>query len=559
MFAATAPHPGRAVPMIKRWSPLKFKVGLYLALTLTAAMFIFTFLVVEHQRDELRMATVEHLSNISEVITKSTRYAMLQNEPEYVKRIIQDVGRQANIAKVRVWSKDGKIIYSSFPPEVGKMLDRNADGCLNCYPHLSPGSVVPTTATARIFFDAEGRRMVGSMEVLHNEPSCYNDACHEHKKSDPVLGVLDIVYSVDEIDKTLTRHSVIIAGFSLVFIVVVSLLVGGFVSRLVYRPLRDLEDGAKRLSSGKLDKLIPVRSKDEFGQVAESFNAMTLALKDSQKELQEWAYTLEQKVEERTRQLRIAEAETARSEKLASVGLLASGIAHELNNPLTGVLTFSYLLREKMPQGSQEAEDLDLVIRETKRCAAIIRRLLDFAREKKPEMNFSDLNKIVENTIRMVKQPASLSNIDLSADLDDSLAPIWIDANLIEQVILNMLVNAQHSIEGGGSVVVRTRRVMRSSNSETGYEAVPMAEIEITDSGCGISEKNLQRIFDPFFTTKEVGKGTGLGLSVSHGIVKAHGGTIEVESKVGKGSAFHVFLPLEPAKNAAIQGVGGKQ
>ncbi|TRZ67756.1 MAG: HAMP domain-containing protein [Rhodocyclaceae bacterium] len=542
--------------MTARARPLKFKVGLYLALTLTAAMFIFTFIVVEHQREELRMATVEHLSNVSEVITKSTRYAMLENEPEYVKRIIQDVGRQDNIAKVRVWSKDGKIIYSSFPPEVGQMLDRNADGCIHCYPHISPESQIPTAATARVFFDSEGRRMIGSMEVLHNEPACYNDACHEHKKSDPVLGVLDIVYSVDEIDKTMFKHSMAIAGFAIGFIVVVSLLVSGFVSRLVYRPLRDLEDGAKRLSSGNLDKLIPVRSKDEFGQVAESFNSMTLALKDSQKELQEWAHTLEQKVAERTSQLRIAEAETARSEKLASVGLLASGIAHELNNPLTGVLTFSHLLREKMPEGSQEAEDLDLVIRETKRCAAIIRRLLDFAREKKPEMKYADLNKLVENTLRMIEQPASLNNITLKVDLDGNLPPIWIDGNLIEQVILNILVNAQHSIENGGSIVVKTRSAMRPASPKRDHEFVPMAEIEITDSGCGISEKNLQRIFDPFFTTKAVGKGTGLGLSVSHGIVKAHGGTIEVASQVGKGSTFHVFLPLKAAPNGDIQDVG---
>ena len=545
--------------MVTRARPLKFKVGLYLALTLTVAMSIFTFIVVEHQREELRLATVGHLSNLSEVITKSTRYAMLQDEPEYVKRIIRDVGRQENIAKVRVWNKDGKIIYSSYAPEIGKMVDRNADGCMVCYPNISQGNQIPAAATARIFFDPEGRRMVGSMEVLHNEPSCYNDACHEHKKSDPVLGVLDIVYSVDETDKAMLHHSMVIAGFSLGFIVVVSLLVSGFVSRLVYRPLRDLEDGAKRLSSGNLEKPIPVRSKDEFGQVAESFNSMTLALRNSQKELQEWAHTLEQKVEERTRQLRVAEAETARSEKLASVGLLASGIAHELNNPLTGVLTFSHLLREKMPEGSQEAEDLDLVIRETKRCAAIIRRLLDFAREKKPEMNFTDLNRLVENTVRIVEQPASLSNIELILELDDKLPPIWIDANLIEQVILNMLVNAQHSIENGGTIVVRTRSIMKPASSETDSESLPVAEIAIADSGCGISEKNLQRIFDPFFTTKEVGKGTGLGLSVSHGIVKAHGGTIEVESKVGKGSTFHVYLPLKAAADAGSHGVGSNQ
>ena len=530
------------------WSPLKFKVGLYLGLTLTAAMAIFTFLVVEHQRDELRAETVQHLSKLSDVITKSTRYAMLQDESEYVKRIIQDVGRQKNIAKVRVWSKDGKIIYSSYTPEVGQMLDRNADGCINCYPHIAPGSAIPTTATARVFFDPQGRRLIGSMEILHNEPACYNDACHEHKKSDTVLGVLDIVYSVDEIDKTMFRHGMVIAGFAIGFIVLVSLALSGFVSRLVYRPLRDLEDGAKRLSSGNLDKPIPIRNRDEFGRVAESFNVMTQALRKSQQELQEWGQTLKQKVAERTAQLRIAEAETARTEKLASVGLLASGIAHELNNPLTGVLTFSHLLREKMPDGSQEAEDLDLVIRETKRCAAIIRRLLDFAREKKPEMRFVDVNKIVENTKRIVGQAASLNNIVITLDLDSRLPPIWIDANLIEQVILNMLVNAQHSIEGGGDILVTTRSVPRREGAGTGED--PVAEIAIQDTGCGISEKNLQRIFDPFFTTKEVGKGTGLGLSVSHGIVKAHGGSIEVESKLGEGSTFRIYLPLSPPAKA---------
>lgn len=530
-------------------SLLKFKVGLYLALTLTVAMTLFTMLVVRHQRDELREATVSHLSKISEVITKSTRYAMLQDEPAYIARIIRDVGKQENIAKVRVWNKDRKIIYSSYLPEVGKMLDPTADGCMLCYPNILPGNPVPTTAISRNFVSSDGRRMIGSMELLHNDVSCYSASCHEHKKSDPVLGVLDIVYSVDDIDKKMNQNSLMIAEFSLGFIVIVSLFVSGFVNRLVYRPLRDLEAGSNRLSSGNLEQLIPVRSHDEFGQVAKSFNAMTLSMKNSQNELQEWGHTLQQKVEERTKQLRTAEAETVRTEKLASVGLLASGIAHELNNPLTGVLTFSHLLRKKMPDGSQDAEDLDLVIRETKRCAAIIRRLLDFAREKNPEKNFSDLNTIVQNTERIIAQPASLNNIKITLDLGRDLPPIWIDADLIEQVVMNMIVNAQHAIEHGGSITVTTRRVDRPRNLTPGEPAAPMLEIAIADNGCGISEKNLQRIFDPFFTTKEVGKGTGLGLSVSHGIIKTHGGTIVVESQVGVGTIFHVYLPLEPPEN----------
>ncbi len=147
-----------------------------------------------------------------------------------------------------------------------------------------------------------------------------------------------------------------------------------------------------------------------------------------------------------------------RGEKLASVGLLASGVAHELNNPLTGILTFSHLLRQKMPDGSADAEDMDLVIRETKRCAAIIKRLLDFAREKQPEKKFTDLNQVIEDTIRLVERPAHLRDIEITADLDRTLPPIWIDADQIKQVVMNMLVNAQHAVEEKGSIAIRTRR-----------------------------------------------------------------------------------------------------
>ena len=540
--------------MSARGRTLKFKIGLSLALTLTAAMTAFTLFVVEHQRSELRTAATLHLADISELVTKSTRYAMLKDDHDYVRRIVQDIGKQKNIAKVRIWNKDGKIVYSSHAAEIDQPLDRTADGCELCYPNALPGDRIPEKATSRSFFAPDGRRMIGSTEVLQNEVSCYSASCHEHKKADPVLGVLDIVYSVDAIDRQMTDHAVIMFGSSLAFIVAVSLLVGGFVSRLVYRPLKDLEGGAERLASGDLKQPIPVRSHDEFGHVAESFNAMTQALQESQGELRTWGLTMEQKVEERTRELGAAVAETARSEKLAAVGLLAAGVAHELNNPLTGVLTFSYLLREKVPDGSQEAEDLDLVIRETKRCAGIIRRLLDFARDKKPERKYADLNRIIENTARIVAQQASLADIEVALELDPELPPLWIDADFVEQVILNMLVNAQHAIGNGGRIAVTTREIAAAPDATPDEAALTMVEIAIADNGCGIAAADLQRIFDPFFTTKEVGKGTGLGLSVSHGIVNSHGGTIEVESTVGVGSTFRVRLPLEARKTPREQG-----
>ncbi len=529
---------------------LKFKVGLYLAVTLTTTLLLFAVLVVRHERNALLQAAAAHVNQLSDVIIRSTRFAMLKNQPDHVHSIIQDVARHENISKVRIYSKEGVIIDSSLASEIGLKVDRNAEGCSQCHQAGQPRQRIPNNERARIFETLQGQRMLASMEVIRNEPSCYTAACHAHKKDQSVLGVLDISYPLDEIDRSLRSSAFAIVALSIAFVVATSLLLGAFVHRLIYVPLRDLESGAKRLAAGNLDEAIPVRGSDEFGRLAEAFNTMTAALRQSQEQLREWAATLEQKVAERTRALHVAQAEALRGEKLASVGLLAAGVAHELNNPLTGVLTFSTLMRKKMAPGTQDAEDLDLVIRETKRCAAIIRRLLDFAREKTPEKAFAGLNRLIEDTARIVESPANLHDIRIALELDPALPQVWADADLIKQVVMNMLVNAQHAINEKGIITIRTRLAAQEPG------AAPMVEISIIDTGCGIPASDLPRIFDPFFTTKGVGKGTGLGLSVSHGIVTAHGGRIEVDSEPGEGTTFRVYLPVARAEEPAAAETG---
>jgi len=536
---------------------LKFKVTLLVTIALSAAMVAFTLAVVQHQRTALLEEAAAHVTRLSEVVTKSTRFAMLQNQPAYVDQIIQDVARLEGIAKVRILNKEGRIIHTTQVAERGQTVDRKAEGCFHCHQSEKPLGQVPRSDRWRIFTAPDGGRRLASMEVVRNEPSCYTAACHAHKKDQSVLGVLDIAYSLDDIDRTMRRNTLNVVGFAVGFIVLAAFALGVLVHRMVYVPLRDLEKGAKHLATGDLGQSIPVRSADEFGQVATAFNTMTVALRDSRRELTDWAHKLEEKVEERTRKLRAAEAGAVEREKLASVGLLAAGIAHELNNPLTGILTFSHMIRKKLREGSQDAEDLDLVIRETKRCATIIRRLLDFARQRPPEKKFADLNRVIADTVRLVERPANLHDIEISLDLDPGLPRVWIDEDLVKQVVMNVLVNAQHAIADKGSITVRSRRVPQPRSPEPGAPAVPMVEVAVSDTGCGISEQDLKRIFDPFFTSKGVGKGTGLGLSVSHGIVKAHGGSIEVQSTPGEGSTFRIFLPMEPPAAEARGAAGG--
>ena len=528
---------------------LKLKIGIYLFIALSIAVVLFTLLVVRNNREALLAQTVSQTAQLSEVIMKSMRFAMQHNEPAAIDQIISDVSAHEDIDRVRILSKEGRVIHSSESAEVGTMVDQEAESCLGC--HLDERSMeeAPLIGRPRVFDSPGGKRLLGSTAVIGNEPTCSDAACHAHPSDEAVLGVLDIVAPLDSIDSSIRANTITIIALSLAFVMVAAVLVSFLVQRLIYTPLNDLRKGAERLSDGDLEQSIPVRSQDELGRLASSFNSMTRALQNSRDELQEWGRTLEDKVATATQELQRAQAETARNEKLASVGLLAAGIAHELNNPLTGVLTFSHLVRNELEDGSPEAEDLDLVIQETKRCAAIIRRLLDFAREKTPEKTYADVNGLVEECTQLINQPAQLADIEIVTELAEMLPPVWMDSDLVKQVIMNVLVNAQHAIGRGGSIRVTTRLSgdCPGVTKENGGE--PMVQISIRDDGCGIEEKDLTRIFDPFFTTKGVGKGTGLGLSVSHGTIEAHRGTIEVESKVGEGTEFRICLPTKSRKS----------
>jgi len=222
------------------------------------------------------------------------------------------------------------------------------------------------------------------------------------------------------------------------------------------------------------------------------------------------------------------------SEKLACIGRLAAGVAHEINNPLTGILTFAYLLLSEMAEDNPRREDLKVIVEEAERCRTITQNLLEFARENQPKKKIVNINTIVEKTLSIVEKQASFQNIKIIKELDPNIPSLLLDLNQIEQVFMNIVLNAQEAMPQGGFLTV-------SSNLSKDGKFV---EVKVTDTGCGIPEKNLEKIFEPFFTTKKAGKGTGLGLAISYGIIKNHGGDISVFSKEGRGTTVLIKLPL---------------
>ena len=256
-------------------------------------MVLFTVPVAWHQRNELRDTVADQVIQLSQVIIRSTRLAMLQNHPTDVDTIIHDVAELHDIDRIRIFSKDGVITQSTYAPEIGQTVDRRAEGCSLCHGTATPLEEVPEGKRTWTFTARAGQRLLGSMEVIRNQPSCFNAACHHHAQDTPVLGVLEIRYSMGGNGSADPRRMRLRSPpFRWDLYSSPRCRPALFVHRLVYLPLRDLESGARRISAGNLEQPIPVRSGDEFGELAEAFNAMTAALRNSRSELREWARTL---------------------------------------------------------------------------------------------------------------------------------------------------------------------------------------------------------------------------------------------------------------------------
>jgi len=322
--------------------------------------------------------------------------------------------------------------------------------------------------------------------------------------------------------------------FMALLFIVLLLVILYFSTTRIINPLQKMVVATQEIAKGDLSHKVEVQSKDEIGTLADSFNQMTENLKIANQKLIEWGKTLEKKVEERTKELTEMQAHLIQSEKLASLGKLAAGIAHEINNPLGGILIYSHLLLEETNKNSPHYENLKKIVKETSRCKDIVKGLLEFARPKEPETSQVDINDIVESSLVIMESQALFQNIKIKKSYAKDLPRIVADGAQLQQVFMNIILNAAEAMDGKGVLTLST-----SLDGDRTH-----IEVKFSDTGHGIKEEDKGRLFEPFFTTKEVGKGTGLGLAISYSIVQKHNGTIQVESEVGKGSSFVVIIPV---------------
>jgi len=398
--------------------------------------------------------------------------------------------------------------------------------------------------------DALGQRAISTRiseevkKAVLDEGKCWNDrafvvkdwyiTAYEPIKNikDEIIGILYVGTLekpyIDTANRVMLTFT-ILASLCVIFLLVILY----FSTTKIIKPLQRMVVATQEIGKGDLDHKVEIKSTDELGFLAASFNQMTEKLKAANEELVEWGKVLEKKVQERTKELMEMQASLVQSEKLASLGKLAAGIAHEINNPLGGILIYSHLLLEETKENSNQAETLKKIIKETSRCKNIVKGLLEFARPKEPEMAPTDLNEVINKALALFERQALFQNIKIEKDFSD-LPRLVADGFQLQQVFANIIINAAEAMDGNGVLTIKTHLDARTDS----------LRIEFRDTGHGIREEDLPRLFEPFFTTKEVGKGTGLGLAISYGLVQKHNGSIEVKSQVGQGSTFTVVLPL---------------
>ena len=516
---------------------LSVRLILSISCILIIILSIYTYFIIKNLDEYLTQTRFQSAYNISDIIKKSTRYSMLLNRREDVHQIINTIKTEVGVEIIRVYDKQGIIAYSSDSTEIFKKVNLNDEACAACHNSSVPLKSLANKDKIRIYKNPENKRVLGVINPIQNESDCSSADCHAHSPKVNVLGVLDVVVSLEHLDSIIQKSTSKVIFASLFLVVIISFFTGLFITILVNKPLKKIRKGIEEVGNGNLEYKIGINSKNELGQVARRFNEMSLKLDEAYKEIKNWSETLNEKVGEKTEELKNIYDQVNQIEKLASLGKLSATVAHELNNPLAGILTYSKLITKKLQALQKDSEHekiieyLELISHESARCGKIVKDLLIFSRSERDEFAKENLLDIIDNSVTVLNHHFDMNGISLVKDYNTATIDLYCNAYKIQQALMSLLMNSIEAMPNGGKITIN---LALDSNNAT---------IRIIDEGTGISDKDLPHIFEPFYSTKEASNGTGLGLAVAYGIITNHKGKIEVEKTSNQGTTFKVVLP----------------
>jgi len=392
---------------------------------------VFSYFSISAQSEALLSQAGIYANRLSDAIKNSTHTSMLENKKEEIHAIINTVSHEPSIVEIRILNKEGVVTFSSLKALIGKMVDKRAESCYACHTENEPLQRLSMNERMRIYqISPDTPRILAVINPIYNAPSCYQAKCHAHTRDQTVLGVLDIKMDLNDVDQQIEDSKFRLIVLAVIAILALSVFIAYFVRKWIGKPVSELVKATNQVSAGNLNYTIDNPGKDELGILAKSFNKMTKNLADAKLQL-------------------------FQADKMASLGRLAAGVAHEINNPLTGVLTYSSFLLKRTKDNPELQESLGVIVRETIRSREIVKGLLDFSRQSVPKKHNANINTIIKSAMEVVANQLSLKGIKLDVHLDASLPELTVDANQIQQVVINLFVNAADSIgESGGTISV---------------------------------------------------------------------------------------------------------
>lgn len=546
---------------------LKFKFVLIISALILFTSIILSGFLIKRQSDLIQGELEKRGRALVENLAYNSEYGVLIENEQLLANLIKGLMREEDVIYALIYDRDGQILAQLDQRKYvrNKELNRSMVSAALKEEGFS-GKYHLTRQGRHGFYDIACAIKTTRVKVPKEELGIIFDKDLALPLQEEKIGVARIGLSLDKMRQEISRMTNIVMLLTFLVVTIAILLTFALVN-LIVKPVDELVQATQTIARGDLSLVVEVNRKDELGKLAQAFNQMTTSLKESRKQIEDYSRNLEKKVEERTKELKEAQALLIQTEKMAAVGQLAAGVAHELNNPLGGILGYSQFAIEKItrkPRIELTNEDVSSYTQylkdiecQAQRCKTIVQNLLKFARAS-VEDSFEplDLNAVITDTLIFTRHQMDMGKVKLKLELADSIPSIMGSANQLQQVCTNIILNALQAMPHGGELRIVTGSAQR--------ESTKMVQIEFSDTGCGIDQQNLNKIFEPFYTSKKPGEGTGLGLSVSYGIVKDHNGEILADSQPGKGTTFTILVPAaerrkdqkEPdaAKEVTLQG-----